>query len=73
MIWFLSSDYLGIGLLKSRQVVPQTLPGFHMACEDLGVKRKFVVYTGEEIFPTNNETTILSLAHFIDELRKQTG
>jgi len=51
---------------------PNLTKGFHMACEDFGEKRKFVVYTGEVIFPSSNEATILSLVHFIDELRKQT-
>lgn len=44
-----------------------------MACDDLKVKRKFVIYTGDDTFPSANDTTILSLAHFIEELRKKTG
>jgi len=64
-------EYWAVEIKASR--TPNLTKGFHIACEDLGVKRKFVVYTGEEIFPTNNETTILSLAQFIDELRKQIG
>ena len=64
-------EYWAVEIKASR--APSLTKGFHIACEDLNVKRKFVVYTGEEIFPSNHETTILSLAHFIDELRKQTG
>lgn len=64
-------EYWAVEIKASR--TPNLAKGFHMACEDLGMKKKFVVYTGEEIFPTNNETTILSLAHFIDEFRKQAG
>jgi|GEM_PF-2964807 len=44
-----------------------------MACEDLKVKKKFVVYTGEDKFPTNNDTTILLLSYFIEELIKRVG
>jgi len=52
---------------------PSLQKGFHIACEDVKVKKKFVVYTGEDKFPTSHGTSILSLAHFIEELRKRTG
>ncbi|MDP6355655.1 MAG: mucoidy inhibitor MuiA family protein [Planctomycetota bacterium] len=41
--------------------------------EDLKVKRKFVVYTGEDRFSLGHETTVLSLAQFIKALRKDSG
>jgi predicted AAA+ superfamily ATPase len=60
-------DYWAIEIKSSR--TPTVKKGFHMACEDLKVQRKFVVYTGEDTFLLGNETTVLSLSHFIEVLR----
>ena len=49
---------------------PSVKKGFHIACGDLTVKRKFVVYPGEETFPTSRETTVIPLARFIEVLRE---
>lgn len=71
VIEFGLDDYWAIKIKASR--IPTLKKGFHMACDDLKVKRKFVIYTGDDTFPSANDTTILSLAHFIEELRKKTG
>ena len=52
---------------------PSLTKGFHLACEDLKVKQKFVIYTGVDKFPSSHDTTIMSLAHFIEEMKKKTG
>ena len=39
-----------------------------MACEDLKVKRKFVIYSGEDTFSLGNETTVISLPLFLKEM-----
>lgn len=49
---------------------PSVKKGFHIACGDLAVNRKFVVYPGEETFPTGRETTVIPLARFIEVLRE---
>ena len=67
VIEFGLDDYWAVEIKANR--TPSLKKGFHVACEDLKVKQKFVVYTGEDKFPTNHDTTILSLAHFIEELR----
>ncbi|MCY4153686.1 MAG: ATP-binding protein [Aestuariivita sp.] len=54
--------------IKANQT-PKVQKGFHVACEDLKVRNKFIVYTGNEKFFSDNKTTILSLSHFIDVLR----
>lgn len=71
IIEFGLNDYWAVEIKASR--IPSLKKGFQMACEDLKVRNKFVVYTGEDKFPTNNDTTILSLSHFIEVLRKRTG
>ena len=62
-------DYWAIEMKASRTPILQK--GFHMACEDLNVQSKFVVYTGEDTFPTSHETTVLSLPHFIEVVRER--
>ncbi|MEM7589136.1 MAG: ATP-binding protein [Myxococcota bacterium] len=65
------NNYWAIEVKSSR--TPALKRGFHMACEDLHVKRKCVVYTGEDSFSLGNETTVLPLAEFIETLRKDSG
>jgi uncharacterized protein len=60
-------DYWAIEIKASR--TPTVKKGFHIACEDLKVKRKFVVYTGEDEFLLGNEIMVVSLARFIEELK----
>ncbi|MEM7403392.1 MAG: ATP-binding protein [Myxococcota bacterium] len=64
-------DYWAIEIKSSR--IPTVKKGFHIACEDLQVQRKCVVYTGKDRFSLGNETTVLSLAQFIEALRKDSG
>jgi len=71
VIEFGLGEYWAVEIKASR--TPNLERGFHMACEDLRARHKFVVYAGEEKFLTSDKTTILSLAHFIQELRKRTG
>jgi predicted AAA+ superfamily ATPase len=65
------NDYWAVEIKASR--VPTLKKGFHTACEDLKVKKKFVVYAGEDNIATSDNTTILSLSQFIEELRKRIG
>ncbi len=71
VIEFGLNDYWAVEIKASH--TPSLKKGFHMACDDLKVKEKFVVYTGEDKFPTSNDTTILSLSFFIEELKVRTG
>ena len=70
VIEFAPTDYWGVEIKASR--TPNLKKGFHLACEDLKVKQKIVVYAGEDTFPCNNNTTIMSLPNFIGELKKKT-
>ncbi|MCY4265710.1 MAG: ATP-binding protein [Gammaproteobacteria bacterium] len=69
VIEFGLDEYWAIEIKASR--TPILKKGFHMACEDLVVQQKFAVYTGEDRFPGSHDTTILSLAHFIEELKNK--
>lgn len=61
------NEYWAVEIKASR--TPTLTKGFHIACEDLKVKRKFVVYSGEDTFQTSNKTTVLSLVGFINMIR----
>ncbi len=65
---FGSGEFWAIEIKAGR--TPKLEKGFHIACEDLKVKKKFVIYPGEEKFPANKDTTILSLSNFIMEIRR---
>ncbi len=61
------NNYWAIEIKHSK--TPSLQKGFHIACEDLKVKRKFVIYTGEEGFSIGNKTTATSLLLFLKELK----
>ena len=64
-------NYWAVEIKSNR--TPTLKKGFHIACEDLKVQRKFVVYAGEDEFRGDNKTTVLSLSRFIETLRERTG
>ena len=69
LLEFELDNYWAVEIKANR--APKLEKGFHMACEDLKVQRKFVVFTGEGEFRTDNETTVLSLSRFIETLRER--
>lgn len=60
-------DYWAIEIKLSR--TPQVQNGFHLACQDLAVKRKYVVYSGEDTFSLGETTTAISLPLMLQELQ----
>ena len=42
--------------------------GSHLACEDLSIEEKFVVYPGMDAFPIENDVTVISLTSMLDKL-----
>ncbi len=64
-------DYWAIEIKYGK--TPKVKKGFHVACDDLGVKRKFVVYSGEDTFSLGNETTVISLPLFLNEMGECLG
>ncbi|MCY4049819.1 MAG: DUF4143 domain-containing protein, partial [Hyphomicrobiales bacterium] len=69
LLEFELDNYWAIEIKANR--APALEKGFHIACEDLKVQRKFVVFTGEGEFRTDNKTTVLSLSRFIETLRER--
>ena len=45
--------------------------GFHIACDDLKVKRKFVIYSGEDQFMMNDKIEAISLPLFMALIQKE--
>jgi predicted AAA+ superfamily ATPase len=52
-----------------RSVAPAVSKGFHLGAEDIKASKKFVVYPGKERFPLSDNTTVISLADLMDELK----
>ncbi|MCY3982348.1 MAG: ATP-binding protein [Roseovarius sp.] len=71
VIEFGLNEYWAVEIKAGR--APGLEKGFYIACEDLGIKRKFAVYTGEDKYSAGNDATILSLSRFIEELRNRTA
>jgi Predicted ATPase (AAA+ superfamily) len=70
VIEFGLDEYWAVEIKASR--TPTLKRGFHVACDDLKAEQKFVIYTGDDAFPSTHDTTILSLADFMKYLRKKT-
>lgn len=49
-------------------MTPTVQKGYHKACEDLQVEKKFVVYPGLEVFPLNKEISVVPLTQIMKEL-----
>ena len=69
LLEFELDNYWAVEIKANR--VPTLKKGFHIACEDMKVQKKFVVFNGEGEFRTSNETTVLSLSRFIETLRER--
>ena len=59
------SDAKKIAIEIKRSLTPVTSKGFHMACDDIGVAEKFIVYPGTSSYPANNNTTVISLSEMM--------
>jgi hypothetical protein len=49
------------GIEIKRSSAPALDRGFHIACADLKVKERFVVYPGHERFPLKGDTVAIGL------------
>ncbi len=51
-----------------RNSAPHLSKGFHIACEDIQPDRKFVIYSGKDMFPMGDGITAISLTHIMHEI-----
>ena len=56
-----------------RSSAPALSKGFHIACEDIGADRKFVVYSGSDSFSMGGDVTAISPAGFLQEIITRIG
>lgn len=47
---------------------PKIGKGFYVACKDVKATRKFIVYGGDDEFPIENDTMVISLGKFLTQL-----
>lgn len=50
-------------------LAPKIRTRFHRACEDIKARRKFIVYGGNDEFPIEKHTTVISLPGLMEKLR----
>lgn len=62
-------EYWAIEIKASR--MPNVKKGFYIACKDLNIKRKFIVYTGEDEFSLDHEIMVMPLASFLEKLKTE--
>ena len=51
-------------------LAPKVQQGFHIACEDVKATHKYVVYGGEDEFPIEKNTTVISLKKILLKLQE---
>ncbi len=57
-----------IAIEVKRASVPQPRRGFHVACDDLGVKQRYVVYPGSQAYPSPAGHWVMPLGHMMQKL-----
>ncbi len=50
---------------------PKISQGFHLASEDIQASRKYVIYGGDDEFPIQRNTTIISLVKFMNTIKNK--
>ena len=55
-----------------RSSAPTVSKGFHLACEIIKPKQKFVVYAGDDIFPLPQDVTATSLTGIMKSVKEKT-
>ncbi|MEB2774398.1 ATP-binding protein [Algoriphagus sp. D3-2-R+10] len=65
---FGSTEIWGIEIKKSSS--PTIRSGFHRACEDIGVTKKYVVYSGADRFPMKGDIEAVGVTEFIGMIAK---
>lgn len=58
-----------LGIEIKRSTAPSPNKGFAIACDDLGLEQRYVVYPGEERFPLRQGAVAIGLAALMDRLR----
>jgi len=56
-----------------RSLAPSVSKGFHLGCEDIKAKHRYIVYPGTEQYPISNGIIVMSLVDMMTELRKILG
>ena len=60
----------GIAVEIKRASAPTLEKGFTIACEDLGIRRRYVVYPGRERFPIRHGAEAISLLELMELLKQ---
>jgi predicted AAA+ superfamily ATPase len=56
-----------------RSLAPSVSKGFHLGCEDIKAKHRYIVYPGAEKYPISNGVIVMPLVDMMTELRDILG
>lgn len=56
-----------------RSLAPSVSKGFHLGCEDVKAKHRYIVYPGTEKYPISNGVIVMPLMDMMTELREILG
>lgn len=59
-----------IAIEIKRSMTPQVSKGFHLGCQDIGAKERYVVYPGKEAYSLSKDVRAISLAQLMEQLKQ---
>jgi len=62
-----------IAIEIKRSSVPKPGKGFYIACDDLNIKHRYIIYSGDEAYPLRSNIWASPLKDFMKTLTAQTG
>lgn len=62
-----------IAIEIKRSLAPSVSKGFHLGCEDIKAKHRYIVYPGAEQYPISNGVIVMPLVDMMTELRDILG
>jgi hypothetical protein len=57
-----------IAIEIKRSSAPNVARGFHLACDDLGIKKRWLIYPRDQAYPTSNGLMVMPLVDAIGEV-----
>ena len=57
-----------IAIEVKRSIAPNLSKGFAIACDDLRIEERYLVYTGDENFPIRHGTQVIGLAELMERV-----
>lgn len=69
VIQFNNQELWAIAIKKS--TAPKLSRGFHTACDDLNITRKYIIYSGDESYPLGHGVQAVNIHQLIEIINKK--